>query len=61
MEKYIDVLDLDRDRKVTLCIEKDNTLLLLGVLNHNSRLDLSVNDLKKMKNWCESKLEGIKK
>ncbi len=60
-EKYIGIRDLDNDRNVTLCIEKDNTLTLLGILNHGTRLDLSINDLHKMKIWCESKLEEAQK
>ncbi len=60
-ETYIDVIDIDRERKVTLCIEKDNTLILLGILNHGSKLRFQIKDLKKLKNWCESALKELQK
>ncbi len=59
MGKYIDVLEGKNGRKVTLCIEKDNTLTLLGILNHNSQLSLSIDNLKKLKNWCEYTMEEM--
>lgn len=59
MEKYIDVLDVEKNRKVTLCIEKGTTLRLLGVLNHNSQLSFSIDNLKKLKDWCEVTMEKM--
>lgn len=55
MSKYIDIYDKTTDRKVSLVIEPDGTLTLLGGLKHGSNLDIDINNLSLLVAWATAK------
>lgn len=57
MLKFIDIRDLDTERNVSLCIEKDGSFTLLGGIPHATKLRLSKDNIEKMKAWCDDRLK----
>lgn len=61
MSNYIiDVKDYRTDRTVTLCVNGNGTLTLLGNLPHNSQIGLDEHNLKKLKKFIEIELRHCK-
>lgn len=60
MSKYIDVKDYTTDRTVTLCMNGNGTLTLLGALPHNSQIGIDEHNLKKLKKFIEIELNHCK-